>query len=192
MHSVPIQKELYVLTLFKECVYDIGKPVCLAPALSTPLFLWFQDIDIKQSTPITTDYSLNMIRIICRTISDFYPELKTMQYKKNKPVWSELEGWWMGAGEGVGRLRFLVGTSGMKNGINEKTGKVEYSMGLHIYAIGRLLVTPDQAKIMRLAELDNLERYLGKRRPEDGFNLWEDVIDVGVYKGKGGTVLILF
>lgn len=189
MYSVPSQHESDVITAFYQCVYVDNQPVCLAPALSKPYFQWFMDIDIKQKTPITMEYVMTICKIVVKTVSDFFPKLKKMSYKSNSPEWNNTNGWWMGAGEGIGRLRFVIATSGFKKGTS-KDGSVEYGIGIHPYSIGRLLVDADQAKVIRLVIVNRCEEVLGRRKKEEGFNSWEDVFDANVYKGKGGTRMI--
>ena len=74
--------------------------------------------------------------MIVKSVSEFFPDLKTekpvpynpSKHKKDKVCivwiqtnikhsglgWNSEEGLWMGAGEGSGRLRFLIATSGFK------------------------------------------------------------------------------
>jgi hypothetical protein len=95
----------------------------------------------------------------------------------------------MGAGEGVGRLRFAVATSGFKRGTNKK-GCVEYGLGLHLYSIGRLIVTAAQAQLIRTCIINECTRQLGPRLECDGLNPWDDVFDGSPYKGQGGTRML--
>ncbi len=118
MFSIPIQEEFSVLQSFFETVYLLDKEVCLAPALTRPYFVWFTDIDIKQSVPLEIDYVRKICQIVARTVSNFFPELKEIPYTapkyyapleiktarktmKIKTQWNNVDGLWMGAGEGV-------------------------------------------------------------------------------------------
>lgn len=189
MYSIDIQHEKEILEKFYEAVYKRDEVVCLAPAL-TNYFNWFMDIDLKQSTPISIQYVREICRIVVTTVSSFYQELRDMPYTPGTPEWDDDEGVWLGAGEGRGRLRFAIATSGWKEGKNPKTDKIEYGIGIHPYSIGRLICTREQAQLMRIAIIDNCISVLGERLESQGFNPWDQVFDSGVYKGFGGTRIL--
>jgi hypothetical protein len=189
MTAAPIQYEYKILRSYYESIYILDEPVCLAPALTKPFFIWFQDTDIKQTKPLTANYVRKICTIVVRVISSFYAGLKYITYSKLPAEWDEEDGWWTGAGEGIGRLRFIVASSGFKEGVNSQK-QCEYGLGLHFYSIGRLMVTVEQALLMRLVIINECLKELGIRKPEDGYNTWEDVFDSGVYKGLGGTRML--
>jgi len=200
--AVPIQSEFLIQQSFYETVFILDKPICVAPSLTRPYFLWFTDIDIKQTQPVEISYVRKICQIVSKVVSSFYPDLIEMKYSPPKPTppliikgmniptqWNNEEGYWIGAGEGIGRLRYMVTSSGFKNGIS-KNDQIEYGMGLHMYSIGRLLVTEEQAHIILIAIRVLCERELGPRIKDEGFNSWLEVFDDGVYKGQGGTRML--
>lgn len=195
MYAAEIEEEKNILTAFYKAVYlqprkgTENEPVCLAPVLTRPYFNWFMDVDIKQSSPITIEFVRDVCSIIATTLACFFSDLLKQPNQPGTIEWSEEDGCSLVAGEGPGRLRIVIATSGFKHGIN-KDGREEYGIGLHPTSLGRLLITEEQAMVVRVAIICKCEQRFGIRNKENGCNIWEEVFDPAVYRGQGGTRII--
>jgi hypothetical protein len=190
-----IKQEYNLLKSYYNTVFPNGEKqvdsedFCLAQCLSSPLFIWFCDLDIKSFKEIETKIIFDISRVIVETLKIFFPQFKNQLKTECNPTWSENCQEWIGSGEGPNRYRLLIASSGKKEGINKK-GQNEYGLGVHIYSIGRLRVTSEQALIIRRQLILRCEEELGYREKEKGDNTWEEVIDESVYKGNGGMRML--
>ena len=154
-----------------------------------------------------------MSSIITKFVANFFPSLKALKgdpksisyTEETNPGYDPDSCEWKGGGEGYHRLRSMVCTFSRENypsvyhmintgkennfpiiNINGQA-KRSYSCGLHIYFIGRLCVTPEQACII----IDNLVAHLESVLPrKEGEPTWGQILSKNVYKrGKEGIKL---
>jgi hypothetical protein len=76
MYAAPIQEEHNILWAFYRSVYVLEHSICLAPALTRPYFLWFSDVDIKQSIPLEMPYVMRICRIAVACVASCFPRLQ--------------------------------------------------------------------------------------------------------------------
>lgn len=187
---LPIEKEGYLLKACYETMFPKDGPgvepqdFCIAPCLTRPLFMWFEDLDFKSYNPIPEKIILSTSRCILEAIKTFFPQFNDQPLLDGNNRWNpktqEYE-----IGDGKNRYRLLICTSGEKQSADDH-GKIKYGMGVHIYTLGRLRVTEEQALIIRQLAIRICKQKIGHREEEKGDNTWEDVFDKSVYQGNGG------
>lgn len=75
-YSIKPQYEFDMLRKFYEAVYIEGEEICLAPTIADKdWFVWFADIDIKQTEPLDIAYVKLLCETVAITVSKFYPRL---------------------------------------------------------------------------------------------------------------------
>lgn len=194
--QVDLNRFYYLEKFFDKYVYGClrGEPICIAELLSRPLFNPFMDLDFKEAGPIKKSSILSACSVIARTLSTFFPELlesPVCDAKPNVKKYSSLDpetAEWTGAGEGFSRLCCIISISDPK--VSEKDGKIYNQVGCHINWPGRIPVTPDEMKAIVRTCVNKLECVFPRKG--DGLkNSWDEVIDIGPYKGDGGMRMVM-
>lgn len=152
-----------------------GELNVLAEYPSKPYFQWFLDADLlfcssKFNEESVTKFAIRFSQILSKVVVKFFPKswekdteipcLKSEFSKDelNDKLYKNAMNEWRGAGDGIGRYGILILTSKMKN--VEVEGQKCFKFGIHAHSIGRLRVTYDQAIIIRLAIMKEIEEEI--------------------------------
>lgn len=194
MFDVPITKEYEMLKNFYESVFLEDINICLDQSLTRPYFQWFCDLDFKSSKKPEFSELFKYCKCIISELKTFFPSFYETDLVPNQAAKSKFYDHqtqeWIGSGEGKGRLRVMMSSSGLKEGKNERE-VYTYSVGIHLNSIGRLRVTEMQARLMRSYMINKLSSQFGPRNMNDPLaNDWNDVFDANVYKGRGGVRIL--
>lgn len=143
------------------------------------------DIDLKADVDIPGIIGQNYGELFIKTLKLCFPNIDQEETKEfpSSDYWDDEKQVWMGGGYGTNRYRSLVCMR--KCTVETKNGKPFHKRGLHIYNIGRLMVTQEEAcafaVIFRMI-CDEDPRTL--RKLENGENINKDAIDILWTKSK--------
>jgi len=154
--------------------------------VSEPYFKFFADFDYKSKKPIEREEILAICQIMAKSVANFFPDLKASPIDEaieaEKCDLDEETNEWLGAGEGQGKLKVLVSMSTRTFDEDKKL----YVVGVHVNWIGNLIVTREQATMIRRYCIAILNAEL----PRDDVP-WNKIYDAGPYTSSGGGLRMI-